>query len=167
LKYRFFHIPAVDPAAETEALNRFLGQRRILAVERHLIDDGQASFWALAVVYADTESAPGTPEAAAQGRKSKVDYREVLSERDFAAYAALRSLRKELAEREGVPAYALFTNEQLAAMVQRRARTAADLAEIAGVGKARVERYAEPVRRVRAEQGSEPDEEGADAPGPD
>jgi superfamily II DNA helicase RecQ len=167
LKYRFFHIPALDPAAETEALNRLLGQHRTLAVERHLVADGQASFWALCVVYSEAESGPGAPEEAAQGRKPKVDYREVLSERDFATYAALRSLRKELAEREGVPAYALFTNEQLAAMVRRRARTAADLAEIAGVGKARVERYADPFLRVLAEQGAEPDEEGADAPRPD
>jgi superfamily II DNA helicase RecQ len=166
LKYRFFHIPAVDPA-ETDALNRFLAQHRILSVERHLVTDGQSSYWALAVVYVDADSAPGAPDETPRGRKSKVDYREVLSERDFATYAALRSLRKDLAERDGVPAYALFTNEQLAAMVQRRARTAADLAEIAGVGKARVERYAEPFLCILKEQGAEPDGEEADAPDPD
>jgi len=56
MKYPFFHIPAVDPATETEALNRFLGQQRILSGERQLVADGQARFWALAVLYAYIES---------------------------------------------------------------------------------------------------------------
>jgi len=142
MKYRFFHIPALDPDAQAEALNRFLGQYRILSLDRHLVANGEGSFWALAVSYADSETAPGAPEAAGRGRKSRVDYREVLDQQAFATYAALRSLRKDLAEREGVPAYALFTNEQLAAMVQRKASTAAELAEIEGVGKARVDKYA-------------------------
>ena len=84
----------------------------------------------------DPTGAAGRPE------KTKIDYREVFDERDFATFAALRTLRKELAEAEGVPAYALFTNEQLAAMVRGKARTVADLAAIEGVGKSRVEKYA-------------------------
>jgi ribonuclease D len=40
-----------------------------------------------------------------------------------------------------VPAYAIFTNEQLAEIVQRKLRTASALGEIEGVGKARVDKY--------------------------
>jgi superfamily II DNA helicase RecQ len=40
-----------------------------------------------------------------------------------------------------VPAYALFTNEQLAAMVTRRTRSLEALGAIDGVGKSRVEKY--------------------------
>jgi len=167
VKYRFFQVPARDPGAEAEVLNRFLGQHRILSVERQLIADGQMSFWALAVAYVETDAAPGSPEEAGRGRKAKVDYREILDQKDFATYAALRSLRKELAEREGVPAYALFTNEQLAAMVQGRVRTAAALGEIEGVGKARVEKYAADFLRVLTGHGGPDVEETADAPDKD
>ena len=65
----------------------------------------------------------------------------MLSQTDFALFARLRALRKQLAEREGVPAYALFTNEQLAEMVQRGVHNAAGLKEIDGVGDARIEKY--------------------------
>lgn len=41
----------------------------------------------------------------------RIDYKDVLSERDFALYAQLRNLRKFLSEQEGVPTYALFTND--------------------------------------------------------
>jgi superfamily II DNA helicase RecQ len=71
----------------------------------------------------------------------RIDYRERLSEADFAIYAKLRSLRKSIAERDGLPAYALFTNEQLAAMVQQRVTSLKGLEEIPGVGPARVSKY--------------------------
>ena len=164
MKYRFFKIPVQEPEAQTEELNRLLGQYRILSVDRHLVVDGERSFWALSVCYADTETAPGTPGAAARGDKPKVDYREVLNQQDFAVFAALRSLRKELSQREGVPAYALFTNEQLAAMVQGRVRSAAALGEIEGVGKARVDKYAAAFLAVLNQEPAAADGEGADAP---
>ncbi len=167
MKYRFFHIPARDPGPDTEALNRFLSERRILSVERHLVAEGQGSFWALAVAYADADSAPGAVDGGPRGRKAKVDYRDVLNEQDFATYAALRSLRRELAEQEGVPAYALFTNDQLAAMVQRRVRTAAELAAIEGVGKARVDKYAAAFLSVLGQPAAKGSRQGGDAPGTD
>ncbi|MBI4754199.1 MAG: HRDC domain-containing protein [Betaproteobacteria bacterium] len=53
------------------------------------------------------------------GKRERIDYREVLNEQDFAVFADLRRLRKGLAEQDGVPAYALFTNEQLVALRAR------------------------------------------------
>jgi superfamily II DNA helicase RecQ len=91
----------------------------------------------------------------------------VLSEQAFAVFARLRSLRKELAESEGIPAYALFTNEQLAEMVQRRVQTAAALREIAGIGEARIEKYGETFLRLLCEafssSGSNPIEPAGEA----
>ncbi len=68
MKYRFFHIPVLDPEAQTEELNRLLGRHRILSVDRHLVADGWNSYWALSVCYADTETAPGAPGETASGR---------------------------------------------------------------------------------------------------
>ena len=87
------------------------------------------------------------------GRRGKIDYREVLSEADFAVFAKLRALRKTLADAEGVPAYALFSNEQLAEMAQRRVRTASALREIAGVGEARLEKYGADFLSILQENG--------------
>ncbi len=50
-------------------------------------------------------------------------------------------MRKELADDHGVPPYALFTNEQLATMVQQRASSKAALQTIPGIGKSRIEKY--------------------------
>lgn len=103
MKYRFFHVPALDPAAETEVLNRFLAERRIVAVDRQFVADGGNSFWVLSVAYRDGASALDPTGVAGRPEKTKIDYREVFDERDFATFVALRTLRKALVETEGVP----------------------------------------------------------------
>ncbi len=134
---RFFTIPIADDGKTADELNRFLAAHSIAALEKHLVQDGVNSAWALCVTYVAGE---GRPEAFRRGR---IDYRDVLSEPDFALFAKLRALRKDLAEKNGVPAYALFKDEQLAELIRRQVRTAAALKEIPGVGEARVEKYGE------------------------
>jgi superfamily II DNA helicase RecQ len=65
------------------------------------------------------------------------------SQAEFDVFSNLRQLRKDMAQAEAVPVYALFTNEQLAQMVQRRCRTKSDLLGIEGVGEAKVEKYSD------------------------
>jgi ATP-dependent DNA helicase RecQ len=65
------------------------------------------------------------------------------SEEEEAAFQALRSLRKEVADREGVPAYIVFSDKVLREMVSRRPATAGELLEVPGVGPAKLERYGE------------------------
>ncbi len=71
-----------------------------------------------------------------------------MSAAEFALFAKLRNLRKTLAEGEGVPVYAVFTNEQLAAMVTRRASTTAAIAAVPGVGEARLKKYGDALLSV-------------------
>lgn len=136
MKYRFFTVPIHAPEAVQEELNRFCAEQRVVSVDKQFVQGAEGSFWALCVCYLDQQSGP----VSARG-KDKIDYREVLNESDFAVFAKLRGLRKTLAEQEGVPAYALFTNEQLAVMVRNRVTSKAALGDIEGVGAARVEKY--------------------------
>lgn len=141
MQFQMFTIPAVRANdSAVEELNQFLRSHRVVNVDRQLINDGQNSYWTFCVSWLPAGS-PG-PKAS-RSSKPRVDYRQVLNEHDFAVFARLRTLRKELAEAEGVPAYALFTNEQLAEMVRRKAATPTALAEIQGVGEGRVAKYGE------------------------
>jgi superfamily II DNA helicase RecQ len=147
MKYHFFAIPANAPDAAQEELNRFCAGQRVVSVDKQLVQDADRSYWALCVCYLD-----GQEEPTVAGKRSKVDYREVLNEQDFAVYAKLRTLRKELAEKEGIPVYAVLTNEQLAEIVRRRVQTAAALREIAGIGDSRIEKYGESLLRLLREE---------------
>lgn len=139
MRLAFFLVPVQDANEAAADLNRFLAANRILSVERHFLADGEKSAWALCVTFAEGNGA-ATPHLGG-GRRSRVDYKDTLTPPEFAVFARLRALRKDRANAEGVPAYALFTDEQLAAMVQRRVTSPASLREIAGIGEARVEKY--------------------------
>ena len=70
-----------------------------------------------------------------------------------ALFEALRAWRKREAEAQGVPAYVIFHNETLAAIAAARPQDAEDLAMIPGVGRSKLERYADGVLRVVKEEG--------------
>ena len=140
---KFFHIPSRDPVMGEAELHSFTSSHRVVTIDRRFVDDGQNSYWALCVDYL-LGPAPTASQFGAPGRvERRVDYKEILSPEQFAVFAKLRDLRKQVADKEAIPAYAVFTNEQLAAMVQKGADSRAKLREIEGIGEAKVEKYAE------------------------
>lgn len=66
----------------------------------------------------------------------------MLNEQDFALFSRLRAERRRVAEADGVPVYTVFSNAQLAEMVRARVTNESAMADVGGVGKARVEKYA-------------------------
>jgi ATP-dependent DNA helicase RecQ len=62
---------------------------------------------------------------------------------DESLFQELRALRKELADRQGVPAYIVFSDKVLREMVARRPSTPGELLDVSGVGPAKLERYGE------------------------
>lgn len=125
-------------------LNAFLARHRVVTVDRRFVEAGADSFWALCVDYLHGEVGSGATHGAPGRAERKVDYKEVLTPAQFEVFAKLRELRKQIADKEAVPVYAVFTNEQLATMVQKRVASAVALREIDGIGEARVEKYAAP-----------------------
>jgi ATP-dependent DNA helicase RecQ len=62
---------------------------------------------------------------------------------DEGLFQKLRSLRKELADRAGVPPYVVFHDATLREMADRKPRTLEEFAGLPGVGQAKLTRYAE------------------------
>lgn len=143
MAFQFFVVPARDHGEAAEELNRFLRGHRVLAVDRRWVEQGLDSYWSFCVDYLDRAGAPA-PSAGSKSpadARNRVDYREVLSPADFTRFVRLRTLRAEIAKAEAVPVYTIFTNEQLAKMVQGKAASRADLGKIDGIGEARVQKY--------------------------
>ena len=72
-----------------------------------------------------------------------MDYREKLSASDYALFDQLRDLRSALASDQKIPPYTIFTNAQLASMVEDKVRTRKAMSEISGIGPSRIEQYAD------------------------
>ncbi len=143
MAYQTFKLPCDATAAACELVNAFLRSHAVLGVQKEWVSAGDASFWSFCVQYHEGGTATSISGPSRAGMASKVDYREVLSAEQFHLYARLRDVRKGLAEKAGLPVFAVFTNEQLAEMVKTSAHTLTDIKAIAGVGDAKLEKYGE------------------------
>ena len=135
MKYKIFTYP-VPPPEEPEDLNGFLSSSRVVSVQSHIVVKKEIPYLIFIVEYLDSNKIKN--QAA-----PRIDYREKLSEEDFIIFSQLRDLRKSLAEKEGVPVYAIFTNAQLAQMIETRIENKQGLFSIQGVGESKVEKYGE------------------------
>ena len=151
LQYKFFTIPIKDLDAAEESFNRFLRTVRLLSIDRKFVENGENSFWALSVEYLDSQKQERLMGKGA-GRSRKIDYRGILSPEDFALYVKLRDWRKSTGEKESVPFYTIFTNEQLAKMAQQKIKTLEELGALTGIGTARVDKYGGDVPAVIQEE---------------
>ncbi|MBL7117249.1 MAG: HRDC domain-containing protein [Candidatus Syntrophoarchaeum sp.] len=58
-------------------------------------------------------------------------------------FEVLRSLRKELADAEGMPPYIIFHDSSLKVMATQLPRSLSDFRKIGGVGESKLEKYGE------------------------
>ena len=135
MAFHLFQFP-LPGAADLGELNRCLAAHRVVAVNQHVVPAVGGGATLVFVV----QTVDGAVKAAAN-QTSKIDYKQELSAEDFAVFNRLREERKKLAEAEGVPAYAVLTNEQLAELARQRPRTLAELAALPGLGCARLEKH--------------------------
>ena len=120
---------ARDQLALSWALARSPGQRRGRRPSRFL--DGLRP--AAAVTAPRPKRKPITPEA-----------------EDAELFGRLRAWRKRQAEAQSVPAYVVFSDATLVAIADAQPSSPAALANVSGVGPAKLERYAQPVLAVLA-----------------
>ena len=119
-------------------------------VRQEFVEAEGGAQWCFSIRWRDGSLAKDTQKRA----KAVVDYKEVLSPKDFVTFARLREVRKELAKTEQVPAYAIFTNEQLAEIAKALPVSAHALSKIEGVGENRVEKYGTQFLKLLKEEAS-------------
>lgn len=137
--YKTFTIPLYDNDDEIESLNRFISGHKIINIEKNLIQSENKYYWNFLIEYVKT-----TTKFKSNISRSKVDYKELLSPEDFSIFVKLREIRKKIAEEQGLPLYAVFTNEQLSKIVTEKISTKSKLSEIQGVGNQKVN-FASPI----------------------
>ncbi|MFH2114469.1 MAG: HRDC domain-containing protein [Spirochaetota bacterium] len=135
-QYQTFFVSPFGEASVTSELNTFLRSHRIVNLEKRLVDGERGTGWLFLVEYATTQA-----QGAGSAPSPRVDWREQLTETEFAIFDHLRSLRKTVAEQQGIPVYNVFTNEQLAAMACKPPRSLKDLNALPGVGEGRVRQF--------------------------
>ena len=131
MQYKTFIIPVQSSAKEEEELNAFLRSNKIITVSKEFL--AAERIWCFLVEYVEDNSSVKST--------GKVDYMKILSAEDFAVFSKLRTLRRDLSQKEKIPAYAVFTDEQLYKITKENPKSIQDLQKINGIGQSKAEKY--------------------------
>jgi superfamily II DNA helicase RecQ len=136
MQIRIFTIPSADSGSLQAEMNAFLAGHRVLEIEQKFYQNENGGYWTFCVRYIN-----GGSSSSPQYIGKKVDYREILNDKDFAVFSKLRAIRKELAAADGSPAYVVFTDEELAHIARLPEITEQAMLGVNGVGDKKVAKY--------------------------
>lgn len=135
MQIRIFNIPINDNGASQAEMNRFLAGQKVLEIEQQFYQNEKGACWSFCVRYLTSNT------GIFSGQKHKVDYKELLKENEFVLFSKLRACRKIIAATDAVPAYAVFTDEELAGICRLPEITISKLISVKGIGDKKVEKY--------------------------
>ncbi len=138
MQIKLFTIAVGDGGSAEQEMNAFLRGNRILEVESHFVSNDKGAYWSFCVRYIEGLSGK---EVSRQSR-AKVDYKKILDEKTFKKFSKLREIRKKVAAEEGVSAYIVFTDEELASLAKLEEITEKEMLKIKGIGEKKVARFA-------------------------
>jgi len=137
MQIKLFTIPVGDSGNALAEMNTFLRGNKILEVENQLVNNEHGAYWCFCVRYIEMAFTEGSVKKGA-----KVDYRNELDEATFQKFSKLRQIRKQVAAEEGISAFIIFTDEELAELAKLDEITEKNMITIKGVGEKKVERFA-------------------------
>jgi len=132
---------------DDEPVRGFLADKQVHSLENwHFVHEG-VPYWSVLVSYSmKVEDVPPTSQGARP--KPAENWRKQLKDTDWPLFNALREWRKRRADEDGIPAYLVFTNEQLTRIVLDNVNSLSALGRITGVGPSRVEKYGKDVLSI-------------------
>ena len=141
MQVKIFNIPLSDDGTYLAELNKFISANKVLEVEQQFFQNEKGACWSFCLRYIANSSSYNSFGAS----KTKVDYKNILSEADFDIFSQLREIRKEIAMFDAVPAYAVFTDEELGLMAKIPELTLGEMQKIKGIGAKKIEKYGKPL----------------------
>ncbi len=138
MQIKLFTIPINNIEDYNDELNKFLSSHKIVQFEKHLVQTENSYNWCFFISYIGSEM-----PAKFSSTKKKIDYKEILSEAEFAKFSIFREIRKQMAKNHGVSAYIIFTDAELAEIVRLEKLSLANMKKIKGIGDKKLEKYGE------------------------
>ncbi len=138
MQIKIFDISSRGSDEVQEQINKFMRGHKIIDVDRQFYTSSDnVGHWSVFITYL-----PGfVSEVPPVERREKVDYKQILNEEDFGKFTRLRTIRKQIASDDAVPAYAVFTDAELAQIAQMPDVVASSIGQISGIGAKRIEKY--------------------------
>lgn len=130
MQIKIFNVPIPGSEEMNEEMNTFLRSKKVLSVEQQVVQSPNGAFWCFCIRYVEGTIIP-----------SRKDYKEILNEESFQRFSRMREIRKSLSLKEGIPAYAIFTDEEMSELAKIEELTLASMKSVKGIGEKKAEKY--------------------------
>lgn len=137
MQIKFFTIPITAVSDYNEELNAFLRSHKVVETEKQLVQTSNGDYWCICISYL-------VSGVAENSSREKTDYIKTLEPDVFARFSRLREIRKKIAADDGVSAYVVFTDAELAEIAKLPELTMTSLKKIKGIGDKKTEKYGAP-----------------------
>lgn len=137
IQFKIFTLNTFDAEDSIDKLNKFLNFNKIIDIEKHCFETNNGILWTFCVQYINSTNLPQKITF----KSEKIDYKNVLSEDQFKTFINLRIIRKSMADQEAVPAYAVFTDAELAEISKLDEINEQKMKSINGIGEKKILKY--------------------------
>ena len=140
MQIKIFEILASAPEQDIEVVNKFIRGHKVVDIDKQFyVASDNVGRWSICLTYLSNYTSQ--QQNGQFEKRDKIDYKEVLNTEDFEKFAKLRAIRKQLAVEDSVPAYAIFTDAELAQIAQLPSVDSTLLKRISGIGDKRIMKY--------------------------
>ncbi len=153
MQIQVFTVPILEGEEILSEMNKFLRSHRVAEIQKSFIPTATGGSWSFCITYLESVKVVDS-----EIKKGKIDYRNVLNERDFALFCEMRKVRKQIAEKEAIPPFAVFTDAELAEIAKLETVTISSMKGIAGIGEKKLEKYGSYFIEIANETSRQPDE---------
>lgn len=149
MQVKLFTIPINDASGNAEAeLNKFLRSHKVLELVQHFCAYNSGAAWHFCVKYLDS---PYNNQLKASKSK-KTDYKNILDEKTFEIFNKLRQCRKTVANEFAVPAFAIFTDEQMANVAKLEDINEKTMVTVSGIGEKTIQKFGKRILELLNEE---------------
>lgn len=138
MEIKLFTVSVFSTDDELEEMNKFLRSHRILQVDKTFSPNSDC--WSILVTYQE-QGATLSSGGADVHRRQKVDYKEKLSPEAFSRFEHMRSIRGELARKDGVAAFLIFSDRELSKIAELEEVTTEALDAIPDIDDKKKQKY--------------------------
>lgn len=134
MQIKLFTVPVGLVNDHNDEINLFLRTNKVVEFEKKLVENEKGAFWCFYISYIPVNSYD-------KEQKEKIDYMKVLDEKTFKIFSKLREVRKKISTDEGVSAFVVFTDAELAEISRLPEITIKNMQGIKGIGQKKIEKY--------------------------
>jgi len=144
LKIFTFRFSPTEEGFNDKPMQEFIADKEVIEFTEHFFVHDKTPYLTVLLSHRDL------PWDARRKLVRGQDPRKELDKWGKTVYDALRAWRAARSKQDGIPPFMISTNKQLAAMIQQKVKTKADLGAIKGIGDVKIIQYGQDILEIMA-----------------